>query len=348
MSAFTLKELASLLKLELRGNPAQKITGLASLEWAGQSDLSFYHNPRYRKSLENSRAGAVIVHEQYADLCNCPVLLSKKPYLSFAEASALFVPERQEQPGIHPSAQISGQAQVHRQAVIGPNVCIGAGTIIEAGVSIGANSVIGQHCRIGSDSRLHPNITIYDSVSIGNRNIIHSGVVLGADGFGFASDGNRHVKIHQLGGVEIGDDVEIGAGTTIDRGAIENTTIANGVKIDNQVQIAHNVRIGENSIICGCSAIAGSSEIGKNCIIAGAVGIINHVRICDGVTITAMSLVSRSISKPGIYSSGTGLSDSATWKKNIARFSRLDEMWKKMASRKGNNPGTGENDTETE
>jgi UDP-3-O-[3-hydroxymyristoyl] glucosamine N-acyltransferase len=336
VSAYTLEKIASLLKLEFRGNPELVITGLASLERAGPASLSFYHNPRYRKALDHSSAGAVIIDPRYAGQCRQSVLLSSNPYLSFAEASALFVKPASNAAGIHPSAHIDATASVAGDASVGPNVCVGAGTIIESRVRIGANCVIGAGCRIGSNTVLYPNVTLYDDVTLGSRCIIHSTAVLGADGFGFASDGARHVKIHQLGGVEIGNDVEIGAGSTVDRGAIENTVVSDGVKIDNQVQIAHNVRIGESSIICGCSAIAGSSEIGKNCIIAGAVGIINHVRICDGVTVTAMSLVSRSINTPGIYSSGTGLSDSVTWKRNIARFSRLDEMWRKLAELEGN------------
>jgi UDP-3-O-[3-hydroxymyristoyl] glucosamine N-acyltransferase len=159
---------------------------------------------------------------------------------------------------------------------------------------------------------------------------VHSGAVIGSDGFGFAFDGSRYHKIAQLGGVVLGADVEVGAGSSIDRGALEDTVIGDGVKIDNQVQIAHNVRIGANTIVCGCSAIAGSSVIGKNCIIAGGVGVINHVTICDGVTVTAMSLVNQSITRPGVYSSGTGLSDSASWKKNIVRFRQLDEIWKRL------------------
>jgi UDP-3-O-[3-hydroxymyristoyl] glucosamine N-acyltransferase len=171
---------------------------------------------------------------------------------------------------------------------------------------------------------------LYSDVKIGKRCIVHSGTVIGSDGFGFAFDGSRYHKIAQLGGVILGNDVEVGASTSIDRGALEDTVIEDGVKIDNQVQIAHNVRIGANTVVCGCSAIAGSSVIGKNCIIAGGVGVINHVAICDGVTVTAMSLVNQSITNPGVYSSGTGLSDSASWKKNIVRFRQLDEIWKRL------------------
>jgi UDP-3-O-[3-hydroxymyristoyl] glucosamine N-acyltransferase len=242
---------------------------------------------------------------------------------------------------VHASAVVDATAQLAADASIGPHVVIGAGTIIGARARIGANSVIGRSCVIGEDSQLMANVTFYDGVRAGSRVLIHSAAVVGGDGFGFATEGEGHHKIAQLGGVAIGDDVEIGAGTTIDRGALDDTVIEAGVKIDNQVQIAHNVRIGANTIICGCSAIAGSSVIGKNCIIAGAVGVINHVSICDKVTVTAMSLVNQSITEPGVYSSGTGLSDTASWRKNIVRFKQLDTLWKRLQSLE-KEPGKGE------
>ena len=177
---------------------------------------------------------------------------------------------------------------------------------------------------------MFPNVTLYHEVRIGDNAVIHSSVVLGADGFGFAFDGKRSIKIAQLGGVLIGDDVEIGAGSTIDRGALDDTIIGHGVKIDNQVQIAHNCVIGEHTIICGCSAIAGSTTIGRYCTIGGAGGVIGHLQIADKVMISAMSLVSQSIAEPGIYSSGTGLHQSKEWKRNIVRFRQLDDMAKRL------------------
>ncbi len=201
---------------------------------------------------------------------------------------------------------------------IADDVSIAANTIIEAGVEIGEASQIGANVNIAYDTK------------IGKRAHIYAGVVIGSDGFGFAQEDGKYLKIAQLGKVVIGDDVEIGANTCIDRGALDDTVIGNGVKIDNQVQIAHNVVIGDDTVICGCSAIAGSVRIGKNCVIAGAVGIINHVEIADGVTVTAMSLVNQSIREAGSYSSGTGLSSTGKWKKNIVRFRQLDKLAKRL------------------
>lgn len=329
-SAYTLHELAQLLGLQHSGAPDLLITGIATLEGAVPGQLSFYHNRLYYAALTGTRASVVILRPEDAAFCPTATLLSPNPYAAYARVSALFAGEGSTQQNSHPSAIVDYSASVAPDAVLGPHVVVGAGTTIEAGVIIGANCVIGGGCRIGEGTRLHANVTLYDDVSVGQRAIIHSGAVLGSDGFGFAPEGERYLKIAQLGGVRIGDDVEIGAATTIDRGALDDTVIEDGVKIDNQVQIAHNVRVGANTILCGCSAIAGSSVVGKNCIIAGAVGIINHVTICDGVTVTAMSLVNQSITEPGVYSSGTGLSDSVSWKKSIVRFRQLDEIWKRL------------------
>lgn len=324
--------LAKQLGLALNGAPDQTITGLATLESAGPSHISFYSNRRFHQALTRTRAGAVILRAEDVDECPVPALVSDNPYASYARLSQLFAPPPVGEPGIHPSAIVAPGARIAPDASIGPHVVIGAGTIVDARARIGANCVIGRDCHLGIDARLMPNVTLYDGVHLGARVLVHSAAVLGADGFGFASDGEGHHKIAQLGGVSIGDDVEIGAGTTIDRGALDDTVIEAGVKIDNQVQIAHNVRVGANTVICGCSAIAGSSVIGKNCIIAGAVGIINHVSICDRVTVTAMSLVNQSITEPGVYSSGTGLSDTASWRKNIVRFRQLDSISKRLQS----------------
>jgi len=186
---------------------------------------------------------------------------------------------------------------------------------------------------IGSDTMIYPNVSIYGNASIGSNTYIHSHVVIGSDGFGFAPVGDeqkRWQKVYQLGGVEIGNDVEIGAGTTIDRGALDNTIIGDGVKLDNQIQIAHNVRIGEHTAIAACVGIAGSTNVGKRCTIAGAVGIIGHLNIVDDVHITAMTLVTKSINKPGSYSSGTPLNDTVSWRKNAARFNHLDSTIRKL------------------
>lgn len=329
-SAHSLLDLAQQLELELIGDPATIVTGIATLEKAGPGQLSFFHNHLYHSQLLTTHASAVILGREHISACPTACLIAANPYLAYAKASLLFSTPSVPHTTSHASAQVDATARVDDSAILEANAVIGADTIIGKGVRIGANTVIGAYCVIADQTRLYPNVTVYDGVKIGERSIIHSGAVIGSDGFGFAFDGSRYHKIAQLGSVRLGNDVEVGAATSIDRGALEDTVIEDGVKIDNQVQIAHNVRIGANTVVCGCSAIAGSSVIGKNCIIAGGVGVINHVNICDGVTVTAMSLVNQSITKPGVYSSGTGLSDSASWKKNIVRFRQLDDIWKRL------------------
>ena len=333
MTVTTLNELATALGLELRSSKAAasaRIEGLAALAAAGPGQISFYQNPRYHADLRNTNAAAVILRPEHAGDCPVACLISNNPYLSYAQASHLFDRRPREPGAIHASANVDTSAHVGAGVSIAANVVIGAGTRIGAGTVIGANCVIGADCSIGADCRLYPNVSLYHAVVLGERCIVHSAAVIGSDGFGFAKAGVQHHKIAQLGAVVIGNDVEIGAGTCIDRGALDNTVIEDGVKIDNQVQIAHNVHIGSNTVICGCSAIAGSSEIGKNCTIAGAVGVINHVKICDDVTVTAMSLVNQDISKPGVYSSGTGLDASGNWRRNIVRFRQLDDIWRRL------------------
>ncbi len=307
-----------------------RVDGLATLKSAVPGKLSFLSNPRYVNQLASCKASAVIIDPELASACQSAQLVSSSPYVTYARASQLFLKDESAAAGIHPSAN------VHPSAVLGEHVSIGSHVVVEAnaeigeGAVIGAGSYVGARSRIGKHSRLFPNVTVYHDVSIGERAVVHSSVVLGADGFGFAFDGRQAIKIAQLGGVQIGDDVEIGAGSTIDRGALDDTVIGSGVKIDNQVQIAHNCVIGEHTIICGCSAIAGSTTIGRYCTIGGAVGIIGHLQIADKVMISAMSLVSQSIAEPGIYSSGTGLLESKEWKRNIVRFRQLDDMAKRL------------------
>jgi len=323
---YTLGALAELLGLSLQGDPEVKVSGIGTLAGARAGELSFYHNPAYISDLRTTRAAVVILSAAAAQDCSTNKLLTDNPYLAYAKVSRLFETSSASHGQIHPSAVIDSSAEIGTQVSIGPNVVIEANVRIGDQSILGANAVIGKNSCLGQNALLYPNVTLYHDVIVGNNAIIHAGVVIGSDGFGFARDGKAQVKIAQLGGISIGSDVEIGAGSTIDRGALDDTVIENGVKIDNQVQIAHNVRVGENTVICGCSAVAGSSSIGKNCIIAGAVGIINHITIADEVTVTAMSLVNKSITRKGCYSSGTGLSESSLWKKNIVHFRHLDTL----------------------
>ena len=323
---YTLGTLAELLGISLQGDPEVKVSGIATLAEAKAGELSFYHNPAYISDLKTTSAAVVILSTAAADDCSANKLLTDNPYLAYAKASRLFETSSASPGEIHSSAVIDSSARIGKQVSIGPNAVVEANVRIGDHSIIGANTVIGKNSCVGENALLYSNVTLYHDVTVGTNAIIHAGVVIGSDGFGFARDDKVQVKIAQLGGVSIGNDVEIGAGSTIDRGALDDTVIENGVKIDNQVQIAHNVRVGENTVICGCSAVAGSSSIGKNCIIAGAVGIINHITIVDEVTVTAMSLVNKSITRKGCYSSGTGLSESSLWKKNIVHFRHLDKL----------------------
>lgn len=331
---YDLATLASLLNVELVGDSATKINALATLTSAGAGDLSFYHNPRYFNELRNTQASAIILSEKVADSYPGNKLISDNPYICYARASHLFKLDAARQDGLADSAKIHSSAKLGSNVSISENVVIAENVSIADDVSIAANTIIEAGVEIGEASRIEANVTIAHGVKIGKRAHIYAGVVIGSDGFGFAQEDGNYLKIAQLGRVVIGDDVEIGANTCIDRGALDDTVIGDGVKIDNQVQIAHNVVIGNNTVICGCSAIAGSVKLGKNCVIAGAVGIINHVEIADNVTVTAMSLVNQSIKEAGSYSSGTGLSSTDEWKKNIVRFRQLDKLTKRLKKTK--------------
>ncbi|MGB1239781.1 MAG: UDP-3-O-(3-hydroxymyristoyl)glucosamine N-acyltransferase, partial [Pseudomonadales bacterium] len=275
-------------------------------------------------------ATAVLVTSQYAKSVKGIAVVVDDPYLAFAKISQCFDWREPVVPSVHPSAVISSYAQVSPSVQIEAGAVIEANAVIQEGCYIGSNTVVGKGATVKAHSRLEANVTLYPDVTIGYKCLIHSGAVIGADGFGFARSKQGWVKICQLGAVTIGDAVEIGANTTIDRGALEDTVIADGVKLDNQVQIAHNVQLGENTAIAGCTAVAGSTKIGANCTIAGMSGITGHLNICEGTHVTAMSLVSHSIDKPGAYSSGTGIEPHQRWKRNVVRFRQLDTMAKQL------------------
>jgi UDP-3-O-[3-hydroxymyristoyl] glucosamine N-acyltransferase len=328
--SYTLGTLAELLDVRLIGDGDCVIDGLSTLSGGGPGKLAFLSNPAYVSQLGDCRASAVILDEKFTSSCPVSKLVTGNPYLAFARASQLFDTSPITAPGIQAGAV------VHDSVELPDNVSLGANSVIEAGVSIGAGCVIGSGCflgegaSLGADCRIHSNVTLYHGVRIGDRVTIHAGTVIGADGFGFAFDGEKSVKISQLGTVVVGDDVDIGAGTTIDRGAIEDTIIEHGVKIDNQVQIGHNCRIGAHTVICGCVAIAGSAVIGSYCVLGGASGVVGHISIADRVRVGAMALVSKSITEPGDYSSGTGIMDSARWRRNVIRYGQLDDIVKRL------------------
>ena len=329
---YSLASLAERVQGRVSGDPEVRIHSLATLQTAGPGQLSFFANGRYLSQLKRSQAAAVLVNETHLQEVPGNALVVPDPYLAFARLSHLFDWRQPVSGGIAPGATLATSARVDPSARIDSGAVIGEDVRIGAGVCIGANTVVGDRCVIDAHSRLEANVTLYPDVHIGKRVLIHSGAVLGADGFGFAhdNDSGEWVKICQLGGVVIEDDVEIGAGTTIDRGALEATRIERGVKLDNQIQVAHNVHVGAHTAIAGCTAIAGSTRIGRHCTIAGMSGITGHLEIADGTHITAMSLVSRSLSRPGAYSSGTGLEPHQQWKRNVVRFRQLDELARRV------------------
>lgn len=326
----TLQQLAREIGCELHGDSDCVITGVGTLQNAGAGKLSFLANAKYRAQLKTTQASAVILRPQ--DLVNCSVnaLVCNNPYLAYARAARLLNPETLPGAGVHPSAVIEAGSDVDPAASIGAHCYIGSGSRIAAGVVLGPGCVVEHDVTIGANSRLVARVTLCHGVRIGENVLIHPGVVIGADGFGIASDAGRWVKVPQLGGVVIGDDVEIGANTTVDRGALDDTVIEEGVKLDNQIQVAHNVRIGAYSAIAGCAAIAGSTTIGKRCQIGGAVGIVGHLTIADDVHVTAMSLVTGNINTAGVYSSGIPVEPRTEWTRNAARVRQLNDIAQRL------------------
>jgi len=325
-----LGELADKLDLVLDGDPDCLIEGISTLTNSRANTVSFLANPRYRTALENTSAAAVIVREADRDFCPVNALISRNPYLSYAHLSALFAPNLSSEQAIHPSASIHPGAKLANHVRIGANAVIEDGVELAAGVEIGAGSVVQQACYIGAYSRLMANVTIYHHCRIGERVLIHSGSVIGSDGFGFTRDQDRWVKIHQLGRVLIGNDVEIGSNTSIDRGAIDDTVIGDNVIIDNLVHIAHNVSVGSGTAIAGCVGIAGSVEIGENCTFAGGVGVAGHLQIAPASTLLAMTMVTHSLKHPGVYASGIPADEQKIWQKNAVRFRQLNDMARRL------------------
>lgn len=305
---------------------------MGTLAGARAGQLGFLANPRYRSELAGTAASAVVVSAADADACPVPCLVAKSPYVAFAKIAALFDTVPAPLPGIHPSAVVDPSAEVDPGAQVGPFTSIGARSRIAAGAMLGPGCVVGEDCVVGPGCVLVARVTLVARVRLGARVRVHPGAVLGADGFGLAMDGGHWIKVPQLGGVVVGDDGEIGANTCIDRGAIEDTVLEEDVRLDNLIQVGHNVRIGAHTALAGCVAVAGSARIGRYCLIGGAVGITGHLEICDRVTVTAMSLVTQSITEPGEYSSGMPVQESRLWRRNGARFRQLDQLARKISA----------------
>lgn len=326
----TLGQLATLLGAELHGDASIEVSRVANLETAGSGEISFLSDSKYQSFLAQTAASAVLVKAADLSVCQTNALVVKDPYVGFARVAQLLDSTPQPALDIHPTAVIAVDVQLGQNVAIGPHAVIESGVVLGDGVAIGPGCFVGKNSRLGKGSRLWANVTIYHHVEIGDACLIQSGTVIGADGFGYANERGEWIKIPQVGKVILGNRVEIGASTTIDRGAIDDTIIADNVIIDNQCQIAHNVEIGYGTAIAGGTVIAGSAKIGKYCIIGGAAVINGHIQVCDQATITGMAMVMRSISEPGIYSSGVPAQSNKEWRKMAARVLHIDEMHKRL------------------
>jgi UDP-3-O-[3-hydroxymyristoyl] glucosamine N-acyltransferase len=321
-----LAELAVRFGCDLRGDPDLDIDSVATLGAAHPHALAFFANSKYRSQLLATQAGAVVVDAASAADCPVAALITSNPYATYARIATVLHPLQLAPPGVHASAVVCDGADVDPSAHVGALTYIGPGAVIGARAFVGPGCIVEAGVRLGPDCRLTARVTVTGGASLGARTIVQPGAVIGGDGFGFASEAGAWIKVPQVGSVQIGADVEIGANTTIDRGAIGDTVIEEGVKLDNQIQIGHNVTVGAHTAMAGCVGVSGSVKIGRRCQIGGAVGIAGHLTICDDVAITGLSLVSNSITRPGLYSSGVPVSPAADWRRIVARLKRIDGM----------------------
>lgn len=324
--AYSLSEIVTRFGGELLDDDGVTVSGVAPIERAGPQEIAFVSQAKYLRDIEASQAGALILPPDGRDSSQRPRIITSNPYLYFARVSSLLNPVPRPAPGIHPAAVVHPQAKIAATATIGAGAVIGEGASIGERSVIGPNSVVGEHVTLGDDCLLYANVTIYHHCVIGSRVILHSGCVIGSDGFGLANEQGRWVKIPQVGRAVIGDDVEVGACTTIDRGALDDTVIEEGVKLDNLIQVAHNVKIGAHTAIAACTGIAGSAKIGKHCMIGGAAMIFGHIEIADGVRISTNTLITKSLTKPGTYTSALPFSEHGEWLRNAAHMRNLDKL----------------------
>ena len=328
---YTLEELAELTDSSLHGDKKVRIHSVAALDEAVNGQISFVSNPKYIKKMDVTKASAIILHSDLAQVYTGNCLINDDPYLTFARILKLIYPQTTKTSFIHPSAVIAESAKLHETVTVGANAVIDEEVSIGENVNIDAACYIGKGSIINKDVHLYPNVSIYNNIEIGEATIVHSGVVIGADGFGFSpTPDKKWFKILQVGNVVIGEDVEIGSNTTIDRAALGTTYIGNGVKLDSQIHIGHNVNIKEYTVIAAGTVIAGSTIIGERCQIGGAVAIAGHISVADDVMITGNSMVIKSIKNSGVYSSGITSDENKNWRKNVARFKSLDQMAKKI------------------
>lgn len=324
--AISLGELATRFGCELVGDAATTVSDVASLGRATASSLSFLSSPTYKQQLASTEAAAVILRADDAPDCPTAALIHDNPYACYARMASVVCPDPVHEPGIHASAHVAPTANVASSAHVAAGAVVGDGAVIAANSYIGPGSVVGASCTIGEHGHLVANVTVVRNVIIGKRCLLHPGVVVGSDGFGNAMTPEGWVKVPQLGGVRIGDDVEIGANTTIDRGALDDTVIEDGVRIDNLVMIAHNVRVGAHTAIAAQCGFAGSAVLGKRCMFAGQSGTVGHITVCDDVILSGQGMITKDITEPGVYASSFAAEPVRNWNKQVARFRRLDSL----------------------
>jgi UDP-3-O-[3-hydroxymyristoyl] glucosamine N-acyltransferase len=325
-----LSQLAERCGAELSGDGNVLIDRVATLDSADKGAIAFLSNPKYRSRLASTRASAVIVAPADAPATKLPKLVAANPYAAYARVAAILHPTRAPVPGVHASAVIAPSAHIAAGAAIAAYALIGERATIGERVQIGAGTVIGEDCSVGDDCVLHPRVVLYARTRVGPRTIIHSGAVLGADGFGMAEQDGRWLKVPQIGRVIVGADVEIGANTTIDRGAMDDTVIEDDVKLDNQIQVGHNCRIGAHTAIAGCVGIAGSTTIGRNCKLGGAAMISGHLAIADGTSISAATFVFETIDSPGVYTGSFPVLPHREWQHVAAVIRRLRSIVQRL------------------
>jgi UDP-3-O-[3-hydroxymyristoyl] glucosamine N-acyltransferase len=329
-TSYSLADIAAQLGGDVLGDGQTRISQVATLASAGEGDIAFLANRKYRSQLQTTGAAAVILAPDAADGFAGPRIVTANPYAYYARVATLLNPSPAVANSVHPTAV--SESSIHASVFVGAHVCIGKDVSIGEGSRIHSGCVIGDGVSIGEGSVLYPNVSIYQGCRIGKRAILHAGVVIGADGFGFAPDGKEWVKIPQIGVVDIGDDVEIGANTTIDRGALDDTIIGEGCKIDNLVMIGHNCNIGPYSVIAGCTGMAGSTTLGEHCILGGASMISGHLSLAPNTTISGASTVMRSIVEPGgVYASVFPLDSYEHWMRNASHIRRLSKLAERVS-----------------
>lgn len=330
--AIALGDLAHLTGAMLQGDPNTLISGVGTLQNAKPGTITFLSGARYRHFLATTQASGVILTADEFPFSSKPALICNDPKLVFAQVVELLFPRQTLLPGIHPSAVIDPQAEIHPMSHIGPYCVVGKNARIEKNVILQSHCYVGNDCVIGEGTVLYPQVTVYALCRIGQSCTLHAGVVIGSDGFGFAKQQSRWVKVPHVAGVCIGDRVEIGANTTIDRGVIEDTTIGSDVILDNLIQIGHNVKIGDGTAIAACVGIAGSTEVGKNCLIGGGSSINGHIQLTDQVNLVGCSNVAQSVTQAGTYGSATTIMDMKKWKKTLVRYHQLEEFAQRLAA----------------